>query len=97
MDFKLLIVVRGGGGWKHLLFHHIETSFYVLRKVRKTKLESSLHQKGSIVITNAIGKEWINSIIISVRKAEMKTNLYRLSVNAKFHCCVANIKLIILA
>nr|DAU84457.1 MAG TPA: hypothetical protein [Caudoviricetes sp.] len=98
MDFKLLIVVRGkGGGWKRLLFHHIETSFYVFTQGEKNKIRSSLHQKGSIVITNAIGKEWINSIIISVRKAEMKTNLYRLSVNAKFHCCVANIKLIILA
>lgn len=75
----------------------MEIALIVFLQGDKNKIRSSLHQKGSVVITNAIGKEWINSIIISVRKAEMKTNLYRLSVNAKFHCCVANIKLIILA
>lgn len=75
----------------------MEIALIVFLQGDKNKIRSSLHQKGSVVITNAIGKEWINSIIISVRKAEMKTNLYRLSVNAKFHCRVANIKQIILA
>ena len=75
----------------------MEIALIVFLQGEKNKIRSSLHQKVSVVITNAIDKEWINSIIISVRKAEMKTNLYRLSVNAKFHCCVANIKQIILA